>query len=432
MKHEKNIETRLEQLASAIPSDDSFVKGVMSRLETSSDSVQKPKPTFFRRIVMKNKFKFAAAIILIAALIGITHFGVPIDGADVAWAQVVEQLNSHERYKCRQRVARENGPQVPTMTVYHWNLSLRRQEVEDGTIHIIDMRGKDAITVELYPDKKKAVVTKLLGFGPRKDPDIIDMVKRFEQQSTEPLGTRKQDGILLYGFRHKPNEYNDFTVWVDAATKLPVEIELRHPNAGQTIYMDEFEFDFDLDPSAFSTAIPEGYEVKTIITDYRPKEPKEVAAQDIQSGLNHKAYTIKPLPWIKKLTTLEMLDPLGTKAVNFVTGILTNENNIILIVQGNYYDTARMVWLPQQELVLETEQGVKLYNHPNGSIYAQLFLEAFAKAKPDLLGVDNLGEERITRMIVMPKGVVLGLSANKPLSNDALQELADALTEIQE
>ena len=55
------IETRLEQLDRAIDSDDSFVNRVMSRLETSSDTTQKPKPTFVRRLFMKPITKFAAA-----------------------------------------------------------------------------------------------------------------------------------------------------------------------------------------------------------------------------------------------------------------------------------------------------------------------------------------------------------------------------------
>jgi len=431
MNPEKNIETKLEQLAQAISSGDSFVNSVMSRIETSSDTVQKPKPNFVRRILMKNTVKVAAAaVVVVAVLIGIDWFGISIDGAGVAWAQVVEQLNNYERYKCRQRVVRESGPQLPMMNIYHLNLSQRRQEVEDGSIHIIDMRGEDAITVELYPEQKKAVVTKLLGFGPRKDPDIIDMVKRFEQQSTEKLGTKKQDGKLLYGFHHTLNEHNDFTVWVDAVTRLPVEIELKHPQQGQTIFMDKFEFDFERDPSAFGTEIPEGYKVETIVNDYRPKEPKEATPKELQSGLNHSAYAVKPLPWMKNIVTLEILDPLGTRAVKYVTGIQTDDGNIILLVQGNYYDTARMVWLPQQQLALETPDGIKLYTHPNGSEYARLFLEAFAKVKPDMLGVDNVGGARITRMIVMPEGVVLGLSANKPLANSTLQEVVNALTII--
>jgi len=373
-----------------------------------------------------------AAAIIFAVSISIHYLGGSIDGASVAWSQVVEQLSSHTKYKCRQRVVREKGPQVPTMQVYHLNLSLRRQEVENGDIHIIDMRGEDTITVELKPAEMKAIVTKLIGAGPRKDPHIIEMVKRFEQESTERLGTKKKDGKVLHGFRHKPNEHNDFTVWVDADTKLPVEIELKHPQAGQTIFMDEFDFDFELDASAFSTKVPDGYDVENLTLDYRPVAPKEVSAEDIRTGLNHTAYTVEKLPWMEKIITIETLSPLGTRAKNYITGIQSNDGNMIIIVQGNYYDMKRMVWIPKQQLVLESSSGVKFYTHPNGSIYAQYFLESFAKANPEFFNIENLSEERFTRMIVMPDETVMGFSANKKMSDEKLQELVESLKEIKE
>jgi outer membrane lipoprotein-sorting protein len=384
------------------------------------------------RIIMKRTVKFAvAAVIIMAVMIGIKMIGGSFDGASVAWAQVVEQINSHTRYKYRQKVVRSQGPQIPTMRVYHLNLSQRRQELEDGTIHIIDMREEDAITVELNPAQKKAVVTKLIGSGPRKDPDIIDMVRQFEQKSTERLGTRKLNGQILHGFRHQPNEYNDFTVWVDEKTKLPVEIELKHPQAKQTIFMDEFDFDFKLDPSAFSTVVPEGFEIKTITEDYRPVESKEIAAETIRKELDRTAYTVKELPWMKKLIILQMTDPLTKVGKVYVIGIQSDDENTILIVQGNYYDSASMVWIPQQQLVLETKSGVKLYSHPNGSLYAQAFLESFSKANPEFFDIKNLSQERLTRMIVMPNGTVLGLAANKSVSNEKLEELVDSLIEVQ-
>jgi hypothetical protein len=382
-----------------------------------------------RSITMKNtttKLATAAAII-IAVSIGIHFLG---DGTSVAWSQVVEQISSHTKYKCRQRVVREQGPQIPTMQVYHLNLQQRRQEVENGDIHIIDMRGEDAITVELKPAEMKATVTKLLGFGPKNDPDIIDMVKRFEQESTERLGTKKVDGKTLQGFRYKPNEYNDFTVWVDPDTKLPVEIELKHPTVGQTLYMDQFEFDFDLDESAFSTDVPDGYEIENLTLDYRPVEPKEVTDNDIRTSLNHTAYTVEKLPWMKKIIMIETIDPLGTRAKVYLIGIQSNDGNTIIIVQGDYYDIERMVWIPEQQLVLETPSGIKLYIHPNGSIYARHFLDAFAKANPDFFNIENLSEERFTRMIVMPDETILGLSANKQMSDEKLQQLVESLKEI--
>jgi len=412
--------------------DDKILFDALSAYEKSQPTKPAvPQPNIWR-IIMKNQIiKFAtAAVLIMGILFGINHFFGSSNGSSVAWAQVVEQLNQHEKYKCRQRIVRQNGTKTTTMQVYHLNLSLRRQELEDGTIHIIDMRGTDAITVELYPDKKKAIVTKLLGYGPRKDPDIIDMVKRFEQKSTERLGTKEQNGKILHGFRHQPNKYNDFTVWVDAQTKLPVEIELKHPNLGQTIFMDEFEFDFELDPSAFSTEIPDGYEVETIINDYRKFKPREITAEHLRNWLNHTAYTVDKLPWMEKIITIENLDPLGTRAIVYITGIQSNDGNLILLVQGNYYDMTKMVWIPDQQLVLETPGGIKLYTHPNGAIYAQSFLESFAEANSDFFDINNLSEERFTRMIVMPDETVLGLSANKQISNEKLQELIESLIEI--
>ena len=259
------------------------------------------------------------------------------------------------------------------------------------------------------------------------------MVKRFEQESTEKLGTKKLKGKILHGFRHKPNEYNDFTVWVDPDTKLPVEIELKHPQAEQTIFMDEFEFDFELDPSAFSTDVPAGYEVKTIIEDYRPVESKIITAEDIRSGLNHTAYTIKKLLWIKKLTMIQTVNPLMRKGKVYMTGILSDDGNIIIIDQSNKhsdYKEALMEWILKEQLVMETPSGAKLYTHPNGSEYARLYLEGFAKANPEFFDIKNLSEDRFTRMIVMPDGTIMGLSANKKMSNEKLQELIESLTEI--
>ncbi len=409
-------------------------EAVLAKSTKNQVEVLPRRPSIWRTIMKSPITKLAAAaVIIIAILIGVHYLGGSIDGASLAWAEVVEQISSHTKYKCRQRVVREQGPEYPTMQVYHLNLSQRRQEVEDGTIHIIDMRGEDAITVELDPAQKKATVTKLIGFGPRKDPHIIEMVKRFEQESTEKLGTKKQNGKILHGFRHQPNKHNDYTVWVDPDTKLPVEIELKHTQRGQTIFLDEFEFDFELGPSAFSTDVPDGYEVKTIIQDYRPVEPKQITAEDIRIGLNHTAYTIKKLPWIEKLIIMQVNSPLMRVGKVYLIGVVTDDDNNIIIDQSNVHSDYKemiMEWILSEQLVMEAPSGAKLYADPDGSEYARLNLESFAKANPEFFDMRNLSEERFTRMIVMPDGTVLGLVANKKMSNEKLQELIESLIEI--
>ncbi|MBW8040049.1 MAG: hypothetical protein FVQ85_08630 [Planctomycetes bacterium] len=430
----KNLIRKLRYDA-GVETHDRILGNVLQALDESErikSAVSRPN---IRRIIMKSKITrvAAAAVVIIAILIGINHFGGSIDGASVAWAQVVEQINNYTKYKCRQRVVREQGPEIPTMDVYHLNLSQRRQEVENGDIHIIDMRGTDAITLELKPDQMKATVTKLIGFGPRSDPHIIEMVKRFEQESTEKLGTKKKNGKILHGFRHQPNKYNDFTVWVDPKTKLPVEIELIHTQAGQTIFLDEFEFDFELDPSAFSTDVPDGYEVKTIIQDYRPVESRVITAEDIRSGLNHTAYTIGNLPWLEKLIIMQVVEPSSKVGKAYLTGIVSDEGNNIIINQSNMhsdYKEGYMGWILKEQLVIEASTGAKLYTHPNSFVAARVFLESFAEANPEFFEIENLSEERFTRMIVMPDGAIMDLVANKQMSNEKLQELVESLTEI--
>ncbi|MHC4152005.1 MAG: hypothetical protein ACYSSP_07885, partial [Planctomycetota bacterium] len=118
-------------------------------------------------------------------------------------------------------------------------------------------------------------------------------------------------------------------------------------------------------------------------------------AEDIGRELNHTAYSVGSLSWIEKRVFIKDVDPLGTRAIVYVIGIQSNDGNTMIIVQGDYYDGARMVWIPDQELVLETPSGIKLYGHPNGTIYAKYFLESFAKAKPEFFDIKNLSEERI-------------------------------------
>ena len=194
--------------------------------------------------------------------------------------------------------------------------------------------------------------------------------------------------------------------------------------------MDEFEFDFELDPSAFSTDVPDGYEIENLTLDYREVEPKEITADDIRAELNHAAYTVEKLPWIEKIITVKTIDPLGTRAIVYITGIQSNDRNVLIIIQGDYYDINRMVWIPKEQLVLETPLGAKLYTHPNGVLYAQYYLEAFGKASPEFFDIENLSEEKFTRMIVMPDETVLGFSANKKMSDEQLQQLVESLKEI--
>ncbi len=386
---------------------------------------------FWRTIMNSNAVKIAAAAVIICAVfIGFSPFGDRFTTTSVAWSQVIEEMQNHTRYKCRQRVIRDDGRDFPEMTIYHRDLQVRRQELPDGTIHIIDMTQKDAIQLELFPDEKRAVLTRLVGFGPKKNPDIIEMVKKFDQKSTERLGTRKQDGQVQHGFRHKPNEHNEFTVWVDSDTRLPVEVQIRHIKAGQTIILDQFEFSFELDPGAFSTEIPEGYDVQTIIQDYRPVEEKEISQQEIAEQLNHTAYRIELLPWFEKMVTLQIVNPLSKAGKNFIFAITANDGARIVISQSDMfhdYKESFLEWMLKEELKAQTSSGIKLYNHPNGKSYAKLYIQAAQKTLPEFQREEELMENAFGGMIYMPDTTILGFVADRELEEEKVLELLEAL-----
>ncbi|MHC4460308.1 MAG: hypothetical protein ACYS30_02640 [Planctomycetota bacterium] len=175
--------------------------------------------------------------------------------------------------------------------------------------------------------------------------------------------------------------------------------------------------------------------VKTIIQDYRPVEPKQITAEDIRTGLNHTAYTIKKLPWIQKLIIIQVNSPLMRVGKVYLIGVVTDDDNNIIIDQSNMHSDYKemiMEWILSQQLVMEAPSGAKLYADadPHGSEYARLNLESFAKANPEFFDIKNLSEERFTRMIVMPDGTIMGLSSNKQMSNKKLQELVESLIEI--
>lgn len=99
MTTNENLDKKLEKLGQAIGSDESMVEKIMSRIDTKS--IASPSAVNTQniwRIIIKSPITklAAAAVIIIAAMIGINYFGGSIDVSSVAWAEVVrhiEQVN---------------------------------------------------------------------------------------------------------------------------------------------------------------------------------------------------------------------------------------------------------------------------------------------------------------------------------------------------
>lgn len=218
------------------------------------------------RTIMKNHRTqlAAAAVIIITVFIGIYYLGGSIDGASVAWADVLEQISTFRPYTCEYAVQVEGIP-TQTKQLMRFSLTQRREIRSDGVILVFDLSVPKCLT--LMPEKKHAI-ERIYDMGPRTDPDLLGLVRSMESRASgeggvQEIGVNKIEGHVVKGFRSL-SKFNDITVWADVVTKLPVRVEVIHVGPGTKIIMSEFTFDVDLDEALFSTTAPDGYTVEKI------------------------------------------------------------------------------------------------------------------------------------------------------------------------
>ncbi len=263
---EKEIKSRFELISQFEPGSEATIRDLKRVRESLVKRITKQQTTQQKmwRIIMKSKItKFAAAAaIIIAVLIGIHYSGGSIDGANVAWADVMEQISSFRPYACTNTV-HDEGAQISYRRM-RLSLTQRREIRSNGVILVFDLSIPKSLT--LIPEKKHAI-EKTYDMSPASDPDIFRMANSMQNapsgSNVQEVNIREIDGHVAKGFRSK-GEYNDITIWADVQTKLPVRVEIIHVKTGRKIIISEFEFDVDFDESLFSTTAPEGYTVKKI------------------------------------------------------------------------------------------------------------------------------------------------------------------------
>jgi len=230
----------------------------------------------------------AAAAIIIAVLIGIHYSGGSIDGASVAWADVMEQISSFRPYACTKTVHDEGAP-VRSYHLMRLSLTQRREIRSNGTILVFDLAVPKSLT--LVPEKKYAI-ERTYDMSPASDPDIFRMANSMQNmpsggKGVQEIGIQEIDGHVTKGFRSK-SEYNDITIWADINTKLPVQLEIIHVRTGRKIIISDLEFDVDFDEALFSTTAPEGYTVEKLdkgeVTELT-KFAQSTTEEDLVEGL---------------------------------------------------------------------------------------------------------------------------------------------------
>lgn len=254
----------------------------------------------------------AAGVVLAIGLWPDGMAGRPATG--VAWAQVVENISVFRPYSCRYTWEYE-GRAPHAYDEMRMSLSRRREVLADGTVRIFDLSTAPNVVLTLRPDGKQAERRILLDTEPRQDPDFLRMIAGMQGGLAEDLGTETVDGRPARKF-HRPDKTNEFTVWADAQTGLPIRIEIIQPAASRRLILSEFRFDDALDESLFDTGtVPPGCEMRTVEVDgVNPTEehlieglreiatflggefPAALDSSPLQQALDARAASLRPSP----------------------------------------------------------------------------------------------------------------------------------------
>lgn len=227
------------------------------------------------RTIMKSKITklAAAAAIIVAVFVGVHQFGRSVES--VTFADVVEPFLTARTATFKIRLTGQGVPTQEYDGMFMEPCRMCHTQPGGGTV-IVDLEKGKFVT--LLPQLKQAIVLELTNVP--EDPGSLNFFQEIrnrilkaqplKDESVEFLGRQQVDGQSAIGY-HVRKPGLDTTVWANAETKMPVQIEV--VDEPMIITMSNIAFNVALDEELFSLDIPEGYTVKTFRRDL--SEPTE-------------------------------------------------------------------------------------------------------------------------------------------------------------
>jgi hypothetical protein len=302
MRPSDNIEESVKKLY-VTPSAEMLEKTLNDILEAQGKSkkakLSSLQPNIWRIILRSRITKFAAAaVIIIAMLIGIKQFGGSIDGASVAWANVVKNLERIQTFTCRRTIDSKGMrilgcPEKATAIVYSSSTFGRRVDtyVDEKEFTREFWLPETNEIIVILPEAKIYLRKILLSediFDPAIMQDPYTFLKEFMSFEHTKLGRKKINGITVEGIEVDDprlffNMFEKLTarLWVDVKNNLPVMYETdSSANVGEmrlTAVFDRFEWNVPLDPGLFDPNIPDDY---VLLAEAKIDNKSEVMAME--------------------------------------------------------------------------------------------------------------------------------------------------------
>jgi anti-sigma-K factor RskA len=239
------------------------------------------------RNIMKTKVtKYAAAaVIIIAVMIGLGVIDRGGDGGSVVWAEVAERVAKVKAVIYRARVEMAGMKGMPEGKVLKIEMEMI-VSADDGMVAASYMDGEltmqmfaqveEQAMVTLVPAEKKytrIVLTDDIFEKMREDNhDPKQMVEHFLKGEYTELGRREINGVTVEGVASSNVGLAQGTVgnvsgrlWVDVETGWPVQITMevleKDGEVVMEMVMEDFEWDAEVDADVFVAEIPDDYEL---------------------------------------------------------------------------------------------------------------------------------------------------------------------------
>ncbi len=264
MKKE-NIEEILKKLGTEdLPADVLEIAEQTSKdFEEILTQSKQPKRYVLGDYIMKSKLIkiAAAAVIIIAAGLGVYHFGSTFVGGTVTFADVIKPI-FNARTATLTIIIGEEGSGVEIHDMIMESRIRRTLSNMEGVVAIIDMDSGRILQLTL--DKKEAIYIDLKDWlaMPNYMESLQNVITRLQESpgfKVEELGIQQIDGRDLIGF-YAEHPKTSITIWADPETALPVRID--QTEGQMNVICKDLQFDVPMDEELFNMDVPEGYSVQ--------------------------------------------------------------------------------------------------------------------------------------------------------------------------
>jgi len=218
-----------------------------------------------RRKIMKSPLikMAAAAVILIAVLIGINPFG-----GTVTFADVIKPILKARTVVYDFIIGDESNPVIMHEIVVGTRI---RRTISNlpGMTQIIDLENGKMLV--LQDADKTAVYVNIKGMLQERTRGYLEFVREVlmelkDSPYVKELGEQEIDGRKAIGFSGRGNNNQELKIWADPKTAVPIRVELR---IGQLlVVLKNFQFDVPIEASQISMDVPEGYKLEEAEADF--------------------------------------------------------------------------------------------------------------------------------------------------------------------